>query len=122
MYKLDRTVFRRQTTEEADERLAYWLSQPLRERLRAAKQLITRAWGLSPEAIPRMQKGLFKARRRMRNEIFFQDFLEFIQALQQNGVEYLLVGGYAVILYGYMRTTGDLDIWVNRPEKITGSW
>lgn len=58
----------------------------------------------------------------MRNEIFFQDFLEFIQALQQNGVEYLLVGGYAVILYGYMRTTGDLDIWVNRPEKITGSW
>lgn len=48
----------------------------------------------------------------MRNEIFFQDFLEFIQALQQNEVEYLLVGGYAVILHGYTRTTGDMDIWV----------
>ncbi len=49
----------------------------------------------------------------MRNESFYQDFLEFIQALNNHEVEYLLVGGYAVILHGYTRTTGDMDIWVN---------
>jgi hypothetical protein len=28
----------------------------------------------------------------------------------------MLVGGYAVILRGYSRSTGDMDIWVNRTE------
>jgi predicted nucleotidyltransferase len=46
--------------------------------------------------------------------IFNTDFRDFIQALNNNKVEYLLVGGYAVILHGYSRTTGDMDIWVNR--------
>lgn len=41
------------------------------------------------------------------------DFTDFIEALNKAEVEYLLVGGYAVIYYGYNRTTGDLDIWVN---------
>jgi hypothetical protein len=45
--------------------------------------------------------------------IFNDDFRDFIQALNTNEVEYLLVGGYAVILHGYRRTTGDMDIWVN---------
>jgi hypothetical protein len=46
--------------------------------------------------------------------IFYQDFRDFLSALNNNRVEYLLVGGYAVVLYGYPRTTGDMDIWVNR--------
>ena len=46
--------------------------------------------------------------------IFNSDFRDFISALNNNEVEYILVGGYAVILHGYSRTTGDLDIWVNR--------
>jgi murein L,D-transpeptidase YafK len=25
--------------------------------------------------------------------------------------------GYAVIIHGYNRTTGDMDIWVNRTEE-----
>jgi hypothetical protein len=45
--------------------------------------------------------------------IFNDDFRDFIQSLNTNEVEYLLVGGYAVILHGYRRTTGDIDIWVN---------
>jgi predicted nucleotidyltransferase len=45
--------------------------------------------------------------------IFNEDFRDFIEALNQAGVEYILVGGYAVIFHGYNRTTGDLDIWVN---------
>ncbi len=45
--------------------------------------------------------------------IFNDDFRDFIAALNNNKVEYLLVGGYAVIIHGYRRTTGDLDIWIN---------
>jgi hypothetical protein len=45
--------------------------------------------------------------------IFNDDFRDFITALNEESVEYILVGGYAVILHGYNRTTGDLDIWVN---------
>jgi hypothetical protein len=46
--------------------------------------------------------------------IFNPDFRDFLQALNSNDVEYLLVGGYAVILHGYSRVTADMDIWVNR--------
>ncbi len=40
------------------------------------------------------------------------DFKEFLQLLDQNGVEYLLVGGYAVGYHGYVRATADMDIWI----------
>lgn len=54
----------------------------------------------------------------MRIDIFNDDFKEFIEALNGAEVEYVLVGGYSVILHGYSRTTGDLDIWVNpTPEN-----
>ena len=36
--------------------------------------------------------------------------------LNQNKVEYLVVGGYAVNYYGYSRTTGDIDLWI-RPDN-----
>ncbi len=49
--------------------------------------------------------------------IFNDDFREFIQALNNQGVKYILVGGYSVILHGYSRTTGDMDIWVERTEE-----
>src|SRR5664279_4153046 len=49
--------------------------------------------------------------------IFNTDFRDFIQTLNDNRVEYMLVGGYAVILHGYRRVTGDLDIWVNRTKE-----
>lgn len=41
------------------------------------------------------------------------EFKRLLSALASNGVEYLVVGGYAVIYHGYVRTTGDLDIWVD---------
>jgi predicted nucleotidyltransferase len=40
------------------------------------------------------------------------DFKDFLKLLNSHGVEYLLVGGYAVGYYGYPRATGDLDIWI----------
>jgi len=40
------------------------------------------------------------------------DFKEFLALLNSERIDYLLVGGFAVILHGYSRFTGDLDIWV----------
>ncbi len=45
-----------------------------------------------------------------------------MRLLNERQVEYLLIGGYAVVYYGYPRTTGDLDIWIaqdtDNAEKI----
>lgn len=50
--------------------------------------------------------------------IFNEDFKEFITLLNSHNVKYILVGGYSVILHGYPRSTGDMDIWVERsPEN-----
>jgi len=49
--------------------------------------------------------------------LFNYDFLEFLELLGNHEVDYLLVGGYAVILNGYVRSTGDLDLWVNKSKE-----
>ena len=41
-----------------------------------------------------------------------QDFKELLQLLNSKRIEYLVIGGYAVALYGYPRATGDMDIWI----------
>ena len=46
--------------------------------------------------------------------IFNEDFRDFLSALNDQQVRYMLVGGFSVILHGYSRTTGDMDIWVER--------
>lgn len=48
--------------------------------------------------------------------LFSSDFRDFLEACNDNQVEYILVGGFAVILHGYQRVTGDMDVWVNRTE------
>ena len=40
------------------------------------------------------------------------DFKEFLRLLNFHQVEYLLIGGYAVGYYGFVRATGDMDVWV----------
>ena len=40
------------------------------------------------------------------------DFKEFLRLLNTHGVEYLLIGGYAVGYHGYPRATNDMDIWI----------
>jgi len=46
-----------------------------------------------------------------------QDFKEFVQSLNDNQVRYLIVGGYAVAIYGYARYTKDLDIWIEMTRE-----
>jgi hypothetical protein len=41
-----------------------------------------------------------------------QDFKEFLNLLNVQGVKYLLIGGYAVGYHGYPRATHDMDIWI----------
>jgi len=51
------------------------------------------------------------------NNIFNRDFVEYIELLNKYDVEYMLVGGMAVNVYGYRRTTGDMDLFVNPTEE-----
>ncbi|MBF8283549.1 MAG: hypothetical protein A2W37_13250 [Chloroflexi bacterium RBG_16_63_12] len=44
------------------------------------------------------------------------DFKEFLQSLNAERVEYLLIGGYAVGYYGYPRYTADIDFWIARRQ------
>lgn len=46
--------------------------------------------------------------------LFNPDFLDFLELLNKHKVRFLLVGGYAVILHGYVRSTGDLDLWIDK--------
>lgn len=113
-FRMNRAAFRINTFEEADNNIAYWLARPPAERLAAATYLIRQAWNISPEDPVKLDRNVTKIRRRsMSNNYFNQDFQDFINALNNQRVEYILVGGYAVILHGYNRTTGDMDIWVN---------
>ena len=49
--------------------------------------------------------------------IFNEDFRDFIQQFNDAEVRYILIGGYSVILHGYSRNTGDMDIWVERTSE-----
>ena len=40
------------------------------------------------------------------------NYTDMLKCLNRNGVDYILVGGWAVNLYGYIRATIDLDIWI----------
>jgi hypothetical protein len=40
------------------------------------------------------------------------DFLDLLRFLNEEKVNYLVIGGMAVNFYGYHRATGDLDLWV----------
>jgi len=46
-----------------------------------------------------------------------RDFKEFVELLNSIGVEYLIVGGYALAAHGHPRYTGDLDIWIRASAR-----
>ena len=45
------------------------------------------------------------------------EFREFLACLNHAKVEYLLVGDYAVNLYGYHRFTEDIDFWIAATDE-----
>jgi hypothetical protein len=40
------------------------------------------------------------------------DFKEFLKSLDAHNARFLLIGGYAVNAFGYVRNTVDMDIWI----------
>ena len=51
------------------------------------------------------------APRAVASEHFSSDTAEFIRLLHKHSVRYLIVGGEAVIYYGHVRLTGDVDFF-----------
>lgn len=56
--------------------------------------------------------------------ILFEEHQKLLLSLLHNKVNFILIGGYAVIYYGYERVTGDMDIWLqpdndNLPRLLT---
>ncbi len=49
--------------------------------------------------------------------LFNSDFHDFLEAFHKREVRYVLVGGFSVILHGYNRTTGDMDVLVERSAE-----
>ncbi|NBB87882.1 MAG: hypothetical protein GVY12_16870 [Bacteroidetes bacterium] len=45
------------------------------------------------------------------------DYRDILSAFDDAGVEYLVIGAYAVAAHGHPRATGDIDLWV-RPSPV----
>lgn len=49
--------------------------------------------------------------------IFIESHQQLLKCLLNHKVNFILVGGYAVVYYGYKRTTGDMDLWIEPNNK-----
>src|SRR6516225_820488 len=73
--------------------LEFWMTQTSAERLAALRVLRDR-YG------------------RLKRMDIQPEFKDLIDLLNQHGVVYLVVGGFAVGHHGYPRFTGDIDFWL----------
>ena len=48
----------------------------------------------------------------MNKYLLNKDYRDMIECLLKAGVDFMLVGGYAVALHGWPRTTFDIDFWI----------
>ena len=62
-YRLDRTKFKMQTFQEADNQYAYWRTKTPVERLRASYYLISVAFNFDINNPPRIDRSVFKMRK-----------------------------------------------------------
>jgi hypothetical protein len=49
------------------------------------------------------------------------DFRDLLCLLNEHSVEYLIVGGWALGVHGYVRATGDMDIWIGQSDTNIGN-
>lgn len=57
------------------------------------------------------------ARQKINASHFSKDVQEFLYLLNRYQLKYLIVGGEAVIYYGYARLTGDVDFFYERSQE-----
>jgi hypothetical protein len=46
------------------------------------------------------------------------EFREVLRYLNEGGVEYLLVRGWAVAYHGDVRSTADIDVWISQGQRM----
>ena len=46
-----------------------------------------------------------------------RDFTDILSAFIEESVEFLVVGGYAMAFHGFVRATGDIDLWIRCSEE-----
>jgi hypothetical protein len=46
------------------------------------------------------------------NQLLNQDFKDILSAFCDQQVEFIVVGGYAMAFHGFLRATGDIDLWI----------
>lgn len=52
-----------------------------------------------------------------------KDHRDILSVFIEEGVEFLVVGAYALAVYGLLRATGDIDLWINTsPDNILKVW
>ncbi len=51
------------------------------------------------------------------NNRFPENFRSIIESFNRQNVEYLLIGGFAMGVYGHVRSTGDLDIFIHATKE-----
>ncbi|HMJ09587.1 MAG TPA: hypothetical protein VK468_11315 [Pyrinomonadaceae bacterium] len=54
------------------------------------------------------------------NLLLNPDFIDILSAFSEEKVEYLVVGGYAMAFHGFVRATGDIDLWIRVEEENAG--
>jgi hypothetical protein len=62
-FRLDRTTFGLQTSENQGKNRTYWLEKSADERFAAAAFLIANAFGIDLKKIPKMDKTVFSIRK-----------------------------------------------------------
>lgn len=50
-------------------------------------------------------------------DVLDEELLKFWRSLNNHGVQYIMVGGFAVNMHGYSRATNDIDVWI-KDDKI----
>jgi hypothetical protein len=45
------------------------------------------------------------------------DYRDMLSALFEEGVEFLIVGAFALAAHGLPRATGDIDVWIRRSDE-----
>lgn len=46
-----------------------------------------------------------------------RDFTDILSAFFEESVEFLVVGGYAMAFHGFVRATGDINLWIRCSEE-----
>jgi hypothetical protein len=46
-------------------------------------------------------------------DVLDEELIKFWKMLNQNGVRYIMVGGFATRFHGFNRSTDDLDMWLD---------